>query len=105
MLEKAAEVLTRKKSKKDSFKEDEAPKVLTEKDRQKEREKQKEKELQRIKQLGAKDKYDELILEEDRKKGKIEWKVFLSYFVLNGGWCFIIPFFLSILLQNGLRML
>ena len=49
-------------------------------------------------------KYDNLILEEDRKRGEVAWSVFRSYFSLQGGLYFFIPFFIAISTQNTLDL-
>ncbi len=39
------------------------------------------------------DAYDDLIIEEDRKKGSLDSKIYKAYFSINGGTLFVISYF------------
>ena len=49
-------------------------------------------------------KYENLILEEDRKKGQVELSIYKDYFKKSGGWYFFIPFVLALGTQQGMRV-
>ena len=53
----------------------------------------KEKELKKSVKGG---KYENLILEEDRKKGQVELSVYKEYFRMSGGCYFFIPFIFAL---------
>jgi hypothetical protein len=42
-------------------------------------------------------KYENLILEEDRKKGKVETTVYKEYFMMCGGFFFFLPFIFTLI--------
>ena len=50
-------------------------------------------------------KYENLILEEDRKKGQVELSIYKDYFKKSGGWCFFIPFVLALGMQQGMKVI
>ena len=50
-------------------------------------------------------KYENLILEEDRKKGQVELSIYKDYFKKSGGWYFFIPFVLALGIQQGMRVM
>jgi len=51
-----------------------------------------------LKKTSSVSKYDNLILEEDRKKGSIELKILRDFFSLSGGWLFFIGYFIVLLI-------
>lgn len=52
-----------------------------------------------------KDKYDDLILEEDRKKGDVSLDVYWRFIQYNGGWWFIAVVLLASTVSQAFRIL